>query len=202
MSGSDVDVLAKDTLFQGYFQIDRYRLRHRTHAGGMTGVMEREIFERGHAVGVLPYDPIRDEVVMIEQFRTGALAAGLHPWLLEIVAGIIEEGENLEDVARREVQEEIGLQVIGEMLPILRYLVSPGGSSETIAVYCARVDSSKAGGIHGLVEEHEDIRVFTMPALEAVKLPFNDPRARNSTTIVALQWLAANRDNVRRMWAG
>src|SRR5689334_15670486 len=143
----DVEILEKSERYRGYFRIDRYCLRHRLFAGGWSGQIEREVFERGHAVGVLPYDPAADAVVLIEQFRIGALVAGMEPWLIEVVAGIIEEGEAPEDVARRETLEEAGLE-IRALMPMCRYIVSPGGSSESVRLYCARVDSRGAGGIH------------------------------------------------------
>lgn len=195
---SDVEIVAKETVFKGYFRIDRYRLRHRTFAGGWTEPQQREIFERGHAVAVLPYDPIADKVALIEQFRPGAYAAEFDPWLLEVVAGIIEEGESTEEVAHREIVEEAGCQAL-EMIHALDFLASPGGSSESIRLYCARVDSATIGGLHGLAHEGEDIRVFTLPAEEAIRLALNGS-ITNATTLVALLWLAAERENLRRRW--
>ena len=129
-SSDDVDIREKRTVYQGHFRIDRYRLRHRLHEGGWSAEMSREVFERGHAAAVLPYDPIRDEVVLIEQFRVGAYAAGKSPWLVEIVAGIIDPGETPEEVVRREAREEAGLEV-GALERIADYLSSPGGASES-----------------------------------------------------------------------
>ena len=125
-----IEVLEKIPAYRGYFRVDSYRLRHRRFDGGWTPVLEREVFERGHAAALLPYDPRRDEVVLIEQFRVGALAAGLDPWLIEIVAGIIEPGEAADEVARRETHEETGLNV-GRIERIAEVFVSPGGASET-----------------------------------------------------------------------
>lgn len=195
----DVEILEKSERYRGYFRIDRYRLRHRLFAGGWSGQIEREVFERGHAVGVLPYDPAADAVVLIEQFRIGALVAGMEPWLIEVVAGIIEEGEAPEEVARRETLEEAGLE-IQALMPMCRYLVSPGGSSESVRLYCARVDSRGAGGIHGLPEEHEDIRVEVVPVDTALRL-LDEGRVANSVSVIALQWLALHRDRVRAAWA-
>jgi len=194
----DVETVECRTVYDGYFRIDRYRLRHRLHAGGWSGEMTREVFERGHAVGVLPYDPVRDEVVLLEQFRVGALAAGWAPWLIEIVAGIVEEGETAEDVARREAMEEAGCQV-AELVPLHDYLVSPGGTSESVTLFAGRVDSAGAGGIHGLDHEHEDIRVFTLPADEALDLLARGA-IRNALAVIALQWLALNRNELRKKW--
>jgi ADP-ribose pyrophosphatase len=194
-----VDILEKKAVYQGYFRIDRYTLRHGLFAGGMSGKVTREVFERGHAVGLLPYDPVRDAVVLIEQFRIGAYAAGMEPWLVEIVAGIIENGEAPEDVARRETLEEAGL-TISELIPVCRYLVSPGGTSESVRVFVGRIDSTGAGGIHGLNSEDEDIRVTAMPWSDARRL-LDDGKITNVLTMVALQWFALHRDEVRRRWA-
>ena len=194
-----VELLEKSERYSGFFRITRYRLRHRLFAGGWSGVIEREVFERGHAVGVLPYDPVADSLVLIEQFRIGALVAGMSPWLIEVVAGIVEEGETPEEVARRETQEEAGLE-IQALMPMCRYLVSPGGSSESVRLYCGRVDSRGAGGIHGLAEEHEDIRVDRVAYGEAMRL-LEEGRVTNSVSLIALQWLALHRDRVRAAWA-
>jgi len=198
MTESDVEILARETCFQGYFRVDRYRLRHRLFSGGWSGEITREVFERGHAVGVLPYDPVSDEVVLLEQFRVGALAGGFPCWQTEIVAGIIDEGESPEEVARRETMEEAGCTV-QELLPICSYLVSPGGTSESVTLYCARVDCAGVGGIHGLPHEHEDIKVTVVPWDKARRL-LDRNEVRNAVTIIALQWLALNRDTVRRRW--
>lgn len=198
MSEANVDVVEKKTVFQGYFRIDRYRLRHRRFDGSWSGEMTREIFERGHAVGVLLYDPDRDAVGLIEQFRPGALAAGMHPWLIEIVAGIIDADETPTQVARREAEEEAGCR-IDEMIPVMRYLCTPGGSSETLEMFCAKVDSTRLGGLFGLEDEHEDIRVLVLPTDEALDL-LESGKITNATSIIALQWLALHRDDLRRRW--
>ncbi len=196
---ADVELIEKTTPYQGYFRIDVYRLRHQRFGGGWTEVMSRELFERGHATVVLPYDPARDTVVLIEQFRVGAYAAGFAPWLIEVVAGIVEPGESPEEVARREAIEEAGCE-IAELEPIGTVMSSPGGCSEVLHLYCGRVDSEGVGGIHGLEHEHEDIRAFTLPldtALERLaRAEFN-----NASTVITLQWLALNRDRLRKKWS-
>ncbi|MEO3429966.1 NUDIX domain-containing protein [Pelagibius sp. CAU 1746] len=193
-----VEILEKTTAFKGYFQVDRYRLRHHTFDGGWTGEMSREIFERGHAAAVLLYDPARDQVVLIEQFRPGAYAAGMEPWLIEIVAGVIEPGEDPDTVVRRETQEEAGCTV-GELLPIGRFLTTPGGCSETVVIYCGRIDSRGVGGIHGLDHEHEDIRVLPLARSEALAR-LASGQITNLITVAALQWLALNYTDVMRIW--
>ncbi len=194
-----VEIAKREELFLGYFRVDRYHLRHRLFAGGMSAPFMREIFERGHAAAVLPYDPLRDEVVLIEQFRPGALAAGFHPWLIEPVAGIIEPGETPEDVARREAVEESGCK-ISDLVPMHHYLTSPGGTSESCALFCGRVDAANAGGLHGLDGEHEDIRVMAVPFAEA-RTWLDEGKLNNALTIIAVQWLALNRVTLRAQWA-
>ncbi len=198
LGASDVDVTARDEVYRGYLRVDAYRLRHRKHAGGWTGEMSRELIERGHAVAVLPYDPILDRVVLIEQFRIGAYAAGLPPWQIEIVAGIIEAGEVGEDVARRECIEECGCR-LGHLEHVCDFLASPGVLSETTALYCGRADASDVGGIHGLDDEHEDIRAFALEAETAFDL-LDQGRILNSPAIIALQWLRGARERLRRDW--
>ena len=199
MDRDDVEIIEKTAAFQGYFRIDRYRLRHRRFDGGWSDVMTREVFERGQAVAVLPYDPQRDELVLIEQFRVGAYAEGRAPWLIEVVAGIIEEGEDPAEVARREMQEETGCELL-DLVPVADYLVSPGGTSQGVKLFCGRVNAGGAGGIHGLAHEHEDIRVMVEPAARIPEI-LASPGACDATTILSLQWLMLNRDAIRWRWA-
>ncbi len=200
MTDQDFQLIEKSTSFRGYFRIDRYRFRHRLFAGGWSGEITREVFERGHAVVLLPYDPERDAVVMIEQFRIGAAAAGAPMWQLEVVAGIIDAGETPEAVARREAREEAGCEIL-DLIPVHHYLVSPGGASETVRLFCGRVDSRGLGGIHGLPHEHEDIRVEVVPFAEA-RARLEGGRIGNASAIIALQWLMLNRDQLRQRWLG
>jgi len=199
MNHPDVQLIERSTAFDGYFRIDRYRLRHRLHDGGMGGEVVREVFERGHVAGVLPVDPERDRVVLIEQFRIGPYAVGWDPWLLEGVAGIIDEGESPEEVCRREAREEAGCAITA-LIPIARYLSSPGAISEVVNLYCGRTDSRGLGGVHGLEEEGEDIKVHVMPVEEALSM-LDAGRIVNGKTIIALQWLALHYDRVKAEWA-
>lgn len=198
MTRDDVDILDTETVWKGFFRMDRLRLRHRLFGGGWGQPITREVFERGHAAALLPYDPVRDEVVLIEQFRAGALTAGAEPWLVEIVAGIIEDGETAEDVVRRETVEEAGCEVTG-IVPIMDVFTTPGGSSERIAIFCGRVDAQGIGGVHGLADEGEDIRVFTESLDEALARLANGG-ITNIIAVAALQWLALNREKLRREW--
>ena len=193
-----VDVIEKTTVFQGYYRVDSYRLRHSLYRGGMGAEISREVLERGHAVLVLPYDPVRDEVVLIEQFRIGPFARGDQPWSLEVVAGIIEDGEELEDVVRREAMEEASIE-LSHITHALDCYASPGAVTEQISIYCARTDASLAGGIHGVEAEGEDIKVIVMPFGEVMKA-LDDGRINAGPAIIAVQWLALHRDEIRLRW--
>lgn len=199
LTARDVEILEHRVLFKSYFRLELFRLRHRLFAGGWSGEIRRELFERGHAAAALLYDPKRDSVALVEQFRVGALAAGRRPWVIEIVAGIVEDGETAEDVVRREAVEEAGVQM-ADLVPVHTMLASPGGTSETCAVFCGRADLSNAGGIHGLPEEHEETRVLVVSASDAFTM-MQGGKIENATCIVALQWLALNRDKLRKRWS-
>ncbi|HAS6183054.1 TPA: ADP-ribose diphosphatase [Vibrio vulnificus] len=193
----DVEVLSKEPLFQGFFKMIKYRFRHKLFAGGWSNVIEREMFERGHAAAMLPYDPIRDQVVLIEQIRVGALEHQ-HPWQLEIVAGMIDRDESADDVVRREAQEEAGLEV-GQLVSVVSYYPSAGGCSEKLDVFIGEVDASKAHGIHGLDYEDEDIRVHVMTREQAYDL-VKQGKIENGASIIALQWLALNHLQLKSQW--
>lgn len=195
---TELEILEQTTVFQGYFRVDAYELRHGLFEGGWSGVMRREVFERGHAVAVLPYDPDLGVFVMCQQFRVGAYAAGMEPWQLEIVAGIIEEGETPEEVGFREAEEEAG-RTISELWPIQRYLATPGGSSESIYLYLGRVSAEGAGGILGLPGEHEHIRVSVMSEAELRAL-MDAGKLTNAATLLAAQWFFLNRERVLAKW--
>lgn len=192
-------VLARESAYRGFFRLDRLQVQHARFAGGSTPVLNREVFERGHSVGVLPYDPRRNAVVLIEQFRVGALEAAGGPWLMEVVAGIYGDQESAEIVARREMQEETG-GMVTDLWPLYDYLVSPGGTSESSMLYLGRTDSTGlAGRLCGLPGEGEDIRVHVVAVAEALAM-LADGRIRAAMPIIALQWLALNKARVDAAW--
>ena len=194
-----VVIVERERLFRGYLAVDRLRLRHERFGGGLGAELVREVIDRGQVAALLPYDPVRDEVVLIEQFRPGALAAGFdHPWLIEIVVGVIEPDEDPETLVRRETAEESGCEV-SELVRIGRFLTSPGVLSETITLYAGRVDATGAGGVHGLADEGEDIRVCAVPAAEAIAM-LDRGEIVNAKTAIALHWLARHRERLRREW--
>jgi len=195
----DVKIISKERTFNGFFKIDRYCLSHRLFNGGWSQELQRELFVRGDASCVLPYDPVTDQVVLLEQFRIGAVGHNQTPWLLELVAGINDEGETPETVVRREGEEEAGIE-LGELKPICEYLVSPGGTNEKIYLFCGRVDATTASGIHGLEHEGEDIKVHVIPAKQAFEYVRNG-RINNAASIIALQWLQLNHESLKSEWA-
>ena len=184
-------------LFEKYFRLDEYSLSHELYGGGDSPVFTREIFERGAVVAVLPYDRERRKVVLIEQFRAGAIEDVDGPWLIESVAGVIEAGENQQQVAMRECEEEAGCS-IQRLELISEYYVSPGGTSEVCSSFCGLVDSEGVGGIHGLAHENEDINVMVVDAEQAFAW-VREGRIRSSATIIALQWLELNQDRIARL---
>ena len=198
-SKDDVEIIKRETVYQGYFAMEKLQLRHRLFAGNWSHTLVREVFIRGLAVAALLYDPQRDEVVMLEQFRAGALTDPRSPWLIELVAGIMEKDEVIQDVVQREIQEETGLVAL-DMEAICEYWVSPGCSTERVALYCVRVDASKAGGLHGLAIEGEDIRVEAMSFAKAYGL-IAKGIITNAPTIIALQWLQLHHKHLLSQWS-
>ena len=198
MRTEDLEILEEETCYQGFYRLQRVRLRHRLFAGGMSPAIVREVIERGDVAAVLLYDPQRDEVVMIEQFRIGARNDARGPWLLEVVAGLIEPGETPPAVARREAWEEAGC-AITDLLPISEFYSSPAKTSQRTHLYLGRVDASAAGGIHGLAAEGEDIRVVRLAAEQAITLA-EQGRTDSAWPLIALLWFARHREAVRRRW--
>ncbi len=196
-TSQDIEIVSKETLFQGFFRMVKYRFKHKLFQGGWSETIERELFERGHAAALLPYDAVRDQVVIIEQVRVGTLEKR-QPWQLEIVAGIIDRDESAMDVVRREAVEEAGVE-IGRIESVTSYYPSAGGCSEKLDVYVGEVDSSQASGIHGLDYEGEDIKVHVMSRQQAYQL-VKDGTIENGASIIALQWLELNYEQLQSKW--
>ncbi|MDW6002972.1 ADP-ribose diphosphatase [Vibrio mangrovi] len=196
-SSQDLQIVKKETLFDGFFKMVKYYFKYRKFEGGWSRVVEREMFVRGRAAAVLPYDPVHDQVILIEQIRVGALEHP-HPWQFEIVAGILEENESSEELIRREAVEEAGL-TIGRTVPVTSYYPSSGGCNEMIDIYVGEVDASKAQGVHGLDGEDEDIRVHVVSREDAYHW-VKTGRIENGASIIALQWLELNREELKVQW--
>ncbi|WP_010607702.1 NUDIX domain-containing protein [Pseudoalteromonas maricaloris] len=190
----DVNVSSIETIFNGFFTIHKYQFTHALFNGGVSELITREILERGHAVAILPYDPVTGSVLLIEQIRIGALASRHSPWLLECIAGMAEGSEDYESVARKEAKEEAGLE-LDKLIYMRSYLSSPGGTTERLYLYLALADLSKASGVYGLAEEGEDIKVHVMPLDEALARLDNE-EIDNAATVISLQWLALNKARI------
>lgn len=194
MDNDDVKILRKEIVYDGYFKMAKYYLKHRLFSGQWSNAIEREIYERGDAVCLLLYDKKQDAVVLVEQFRPGALNREFSPWLLEIVAGIFEPNEKPRDVAIREAKEETGIE-LKEVHYICDYLSSPGGMSEAVYIYYSLVDASHVSGVFGLASESEDIKAHVVPRATAYHW-VETGKIKNAMTIVALQWLQLNKDKI------
>ncbi|VAX06304.1 ADP-ribose pyrophosphatase [hydrothermal vent metagenome] len=194
----EYEILEQEVIATGFLKLSRYRLRHRLFAGGWSEEIVRERVEPLRASSVLLYDPQQDAVVLIEQFRIGALESRPHAWQLEIIGGHIGEDETPEEVARRESLEEAGCEIL-DLLPICEFLVTPGTAGERVYLFCGRVDAATAGGIYGIADEGEDIRVEVMKADDAFGEIYNG-RINSTTGIMAIQWLALHRDQVLERW--
>ena len=196
---NDVFNLTKRKLYQGFFSLIEYRFQYRQFDGSMSGVVTREILERGHAVVLLAYDVKRDQVVLIEQIRIAAIETQDSPWLLELIAGMMDHGnESPEEVAKREAIEEAGI-TIGRCKPIISYLASPGGLTEKLHIWVGEVDSSTAIGVHGLAEENEDIKVHVVSREQAYQWVENGV-INNAASIIALQWFQLNHHLLKNEW--
>jgi ADP-ribose pyrophosphatase len=198
MQRNDVEIEEEYWLHRGFLSLKHYRLRHKLFSGDWSATMSREVVIRRHAAAALPYDPDLDKVVLLEQFRIGALEDTDTPWLIEIVAGLVEKEESDEALVAREVQEEAGLVAL-DIIPIYKYWSSPGGSNELVSLFCVKVDASQAEGVYGLKEEHEDIRVFSVSSDEAFDM-LSRGKIRNAVALIALQWLQLNKQAVIARW--
>lgn len=197
-TSSDVKIIKREILFKGRFIYACYRLQFKLYDGSWSKEISREVLERVPAVAILPYDPVLDRVVLIEQFRPGTLNNKPGPWVTEIIAGIIEDDSSPADVAIREAYEEAGCKV-SDLQLIQHFFVSPGGSTEEVSIFCGRVDASNVEGIHGLEDEHENIRAFTLSVDEALNKLHNH-EIKTAPAVVALQWLEINHAKLRVLW--
>jgi ADP-ribose pyrophosphatase len=189
----------KEIAYSGFFRLEKYWLTHTLYGGGWSEEICRELFVRGSCVAVLLYDPHTDKVVLIEQFRAGAILNPDKAWLIEIVAGAIEEGETAVEVAHREAFEEAGC-VIQELMLISEFYTTPGGMAERISLFCGKVDSTQiTDGIHGLEHEQEDILVRTVDFAEAYQMVENN-EIDSAIPILAIQWLALNKEKLQAKW--
>ncbi len=194
---ADVEIASREVIQQGFFHVEALTLRHRLFEGGFSEPMRRELHCRHGAVGVLLYDVALDALVFVEQFRVGAVDDPDSPWKLELVAGLIDKDETLENVARREAREEAGCTV-RELVKLHTYYPSPGACNERVTLFCALVDASELGGVHGAEDENEDIRVHVVPFADAWEL-LEAGRLDNAMTLIGMHWLSGRRASLRAL---
>jgi len=197
-SFKDIKVLSREPVFSRFLKVDIVQLKHKMFNGGWSPVIKREVTVRERAVGVLMFDPKRDEIVLVKQFRIGVMQDLEEPWILEIVAGMVGDGENFLDVANREAKEESGCEIL-DLIDICEYYNSPGISTEKVILYCGIIDAENAGGIHGLEKEHEDIEVIVLSYKDALGY-LESGYINNAMSIIALQWLILNKNAIINQW--
>ena len=202
-STEDVFVESTETVWQRRTRLDVVRYRARRFDGVISQPRNWEVFIRGAAVGMLPYDPVSDQLVLIEQFRYPALLAGIDPVLVEIPGGFADPGEAPEQTAAREAHEEMGLAA-DRLERVGRFILTAGGSDETVTIFAGRVtapaaDARGIAGYGGLASEQEDIRVRVLPAAAAIETALAGGYA-NSITTIALLWFANRREWLRGQW--
>lgn len=199
----DVTIESEQRVWSGRFPLDVIRFRQRRFDGVPSGIRTWELWRRGRAAALLPYDPVADAIVLIEQFRFPALAAGVDPVMVELPAGLCEDGEAPVATIVREMQEEMHMQA-DRLERIGSFLLSPGGCDELVELYAGRVTAppADADGIAwhaGEPTEDEDIRVRVWPADAAIEAALAG-RLTNIVTSVALLWFAARRETLKRSW--
>lgn len=188
-------IVEKKRLYDGFFKIDELTIEADVHGGG-TQTVKRLNFERGNAVAILPYDPKRDEVLLVNEVRPAMLARGEYPFNDSLPAGMIDKGETAIDAALRETEEETGQHLQNAKLLHPGAFVSAGGTSEKISIVYGNIDTSKAGGIHGEASEGENIKSVVISADEFIARA-NDGRLKDMKSLASAFWLALHRDELR-----
>ena len=191
-------VIKREPLYDGFFKLSKYYLSNQLFKGGWSNVYTREVFERGHAAAIILFDQKQDKLIFVEQFRTGAIATEQSPWLMELVAGMIETNEQPEEVVCRESIEEAGLEVL-RVKKICDYMTSPGGTTEKVWLYLGEVDSKQVPEYAGLESENEDIKVHCVSTEQAFNW-LQTGYINNAMTIIALQWLKLNLNEESSIW--
>ncbi|KGQ69715.1 ADP-ribose pyrophosphatase [Chelonobacter oris] len=199
-SAADLEIQQQDLVYDGFFKLYQIRFRHKLFAGGYSSTVTRELLYKGAASAVIAYDPQRDQVILVEQVRIGAYVkdSGKSPWLLELIAGMVEENEQPQEVAVREAQEEAGIAVT-DIVPALSVWDSPGGVFERIHLFAGKADASQAKGLHGLAEEHEDIKVHVVSREQAYQW-IESGKIDNSIAVIGLQWLQLHYLRLQKLW--
>lgn len=199
MSKLEYEILYRECLFQGFFRVDRFHIRHELFDGGWSKPFSREVFSGAvKAAIVLLFDPHQDKVIFIQQFRPGPLVNGQDPWVTELVSGHIEPDETPEATARREALEEAGCEV-KTLQKLFEYHPSPGCVAEYHTLFVGRTQAPPDGSIHGVEKEGEHIRVLVLDAAQAINMLYMG-QLRDASTIIAMQWFALHHTDLRSRW--
>lgn len=184
---ADVEIIEQKWLYQGFVQVESCLLRHRLFKDQtFSPILKREMVHRREAVGAFVYDPILEKFLLIEQFRFGAFNAQTSPWQLEIIAGLIDDGEDAETCIRREALEEAGC-VLKDVEFLYRYHPSTGACDEIFSLFAATADLSQCGGVFGQENEGEDIKVHLFDYKDIDNL-MQSGHIGNAALVIALQW--------------
>ncbi len=185
-----VEIKSNNYIHKGFYHIQECILRHKCFSGEWSPWLKREQIKSRDAAAVLLVDSQEHQLVLVEQFRVGVLnRQPENPWLLEVVAGLLEENEAPQETMVREAQEEAGCKVQDWMI-IGEFYNSPGGFAEKTTLFCGLVQAKGVSGIHGVGTEHEDIRVHVLDIAATLSAFKAGTLLTSSSTVIALQWLA------------
>jgi len=179
-------IINKKNLYSGFFGLNKYKFIHEKHNGDWTDTVEREIFSGAHVSSLLPYDPVKEEIILIQQFRAGILSRYDEDYLYEIVAGIIDGDEKPQETAKRECFEETGCKV-KKIIPIQAYFPAPGSSESYYHLFLGEINSFDGERIKGLESENEDILVKSFK-INDVRNMLKKKKIKNGLTLIAIQW--------------
>ena len=174
----------------GFFQLKRHTIQYDKFDGSKSRIHNREVLVREPTVAILLYDKAKNCILLTEQFRIGPLENNSPPWIFELPAGIVEQGEDKRVAIEREVLEETGYECEAETL-IGEFYLSPGGTNEITTLFFAEVDLTQTG-IHGAMGENEDIKTHVVPFDQACKKMSEGQLS--AVTGLSLMWLKSNQD--------
>jgi nudix-type nucleoside diphosphatase (YffH/AdpP family) len=196
-SDGDVVVTSRKQAYASFFSVEEYKLSFQRFDGARSPEVTRAVFVSTDAVTVLPYDPVRDRVLIVEQFRAGPFGRGdPQPWQLEPIAGRIDPFETPEQAARREAVEEAGL-TLGDMIPIASYYPTPGAKSEYVYSYVALADlPDEAAILGGEPSEAEDIKGHILTFDDFAALVARG-EATSAPLLLSYYWLERARAKLR-----